>query len=435
MSRPRPCQWRRAADLLSRAARLRWSVRFAMMAICIIPAATQGAPLGHVLHASKAQVEKSLLEAGATGGPLPTLEGFVVPLKNPQMETFERYRRARYTYSVRVAQKPGGGSVVQVRAHITAWYTGDSAAPAGYRELVSNGRLENDLLDRLADLLKEDLHQIEPLPTGRVPETRSSSDSAPAPGKPVEQAAAIFSAPRPGASLLPPRTATDSAAPEARGNYTQSLRDQAANLEEILKNQTRPSDLAAVRQPRTPVYSRPSEQAEVLFLADARDEFQVLNRSSEWVHVQISGLSRGWIRGPALELPSRVASPSPPVADSGAAGTLPFRLSQQEVNTYPGSWAPLRGKSVRILSLEPSGAGAANAMQKWETAKTMFRRAADRIQAQDAAPAVEGVVLIFDAADGGMVSATLPALRDWSAGRLSDDAFRAQCSFDPPEAF
>jgi hypothetical protein len=67
----------------------------------------------------------------------------------------------------------------------------------------------------------------------------------------------------------------------------------------------------------------------------------------------------------------------------------------------------------------------------------MFRRAAARLAAQDggsAAP-VEGVVLIFDSVDGGIAAATSGSLRDWDEGRLSDEAFREQCSFDPPEAF
>jgi hypothetical protein len=67
----------------------------------------------------------------------------------------------------------------------------------------------------------------------------------------------------------------------------------------------------------------------------------------------------------------------------------------------------------------------------------MFQRAAARLQAPESASRapVEGVVLIFDSADGGMASATVTTLREWDNGRLSDDAFREQCSFDPPEAF
>jgi hypothetical protein len=44
-------------------------------------------------------------------------------------------------------------------------------------------------------------------------------------------------------------------------------------------------------------------------------------------------------------------------------------------------------------------------------------------------------VLIFDSADGGMASATVTSLREWDGGKISDEAFREECSFDPPEAF
>ena len=395
-----------------------------------VPAAAQGVPMERSLHASKEQVEEALLKTGAAAaGRLPTVEGFAVTENEPT----ERFQRPRYTYSVHVAASPDGGCVVQVRAHITAWYAGSSRAQSGYRELTSSGRLESDLFERLEDLLKEPQLK-EPQGQSQAPPALGAKAVASKPG-----AGAAFNVSRPGATVLPPRSGPDATVPATRdaANYAQSLREQAANLQEVLKNQTRPTDLAAVKQSRTPVYSRPSEQGDVLFLADAQDEFQVLNSSSEWVHVQISGLSRGWIRGPALELPSRAASAVRTGSESLAEGNLPFRLSRQEVNTYPGSWAALRGKSVRILSLEPSGTGPSSATQKWETARAMFRRAAARLAAQDAdpSPRVEGVVLIFDSADGGMVSSTLPTLQDWSAGRLSDDAFRAQCSFDPPEAF
>jgi hypothetical protein len=86
------------------------------------------------------------------------------------------------------------------------------------------------------------------------------------------------------------------------------------------------------------------------------------------------------------------------------------------------------------LSLEPSGDKTSASTARWEFAKEMFRRAAVRLDAPDSAT-LEGVVLIFDSADGGMASATRTSLQEWNQGNLSDDAFRAQCSLDPPEAF
>jgi len=404
----------------------------------------QTAPNERPFAASKAEVDRALRSMQAAGGGrLPTLEGFIAEQSLP----LDHLQRPHYTYSLDVLPKPSG-SLVRVRAHITAWFAGPTAGQSGYRELASNGRLETDLFERLEDWLG----QKSSGPPAADVQTMSAKTSSPNP---------LFAVPRPGAVSLPSRSSADSSTSDSStpsstsgdhdsAGYVQALREQAKNLEEVLRNQTHPTDLAAVRSPRTPVYSRPSEQGEVLFLADAQDEFQVLNTSSEWVHVQISGLSRGWIRGQDLELPSRATSSSapvtPPIASPAASATgpttavatnPPFRLARQEVNTYPGDWAPLRGKPVRILSLSPTGTAPTSASEKWDTARAMFQRAAARLPAPESASRapVEGVVLIFDSADGGMASATVTTLREWDNGRLSDEAFREQCSFDPPEAF
>jgi hypothetical protein len=403
----------------------------------------QTAPNERPFAASKAEVDSALrsLQAAA-GGRLPTLEGFIAEQSLP----LDHLQRPHYTYSLDVLPRPSG-SLVRVRAHITAWFAGPTAGHSGYRELASNGRLETDLFERLEDWLGQK--------SGGPPAANVQTTSAKTAPNP------LFAVPRPGAVSLPSRSTadsstSDSSTPSAKSGdhdsagYAQALREQAKNLEDVLRNQTQPTDLAAVRKPKTPVYSRPSEQGEVLFLADAQDEFQMLNTNSEWVHVQISGLSRGWIRGQDLELPSRAATSSVPVAPltaspaasatrptTAVATDPPFRLARQEVNTYPGDWAPLRGKPVRILSLSPTGTAPTSSREKWDTARAMFQRAAARLPAPESASRapVEGVVLIFDSADGGMASATVTTLREWDNGRLSDDAFREQCSFDPPEAF
>jgi len=67
----------------------------------------------------------------------------------------------------------------------------------------------------------------------------------------------------------------------------------------------------------------------------------------------------------------------------------------------------------------------------------MFQRAAVRLATQESVVTgpVEGVVLIFDSADGGMASATMTSLLEWDGGRISDEALREQCWCDGPEAF
>ena len=52
--------------------------------------------------------------------------------------------------------------------------------------------------------------------------------------------------------------------------------------------------------------AKPSEGAGLLFNAAANDEFEFLDAAGEWIHVQISGASRGYIRKSNLELPDFV---------------------------------------------------------------------------------------------------------------------------------
>jgi uncharacterized protein YgiM (DUF1202 family) len=53
--------------------------------------------------------------------------------------------------------------------------------------------------------------------------------------------------------------------------------------------------------------ARAGEESRVLFKAAVNDEFEFLDAEGEWVHVQISGVSRGYIRRSALELPEVIA--------------------------------------------------------------------------------------------------------------------------------
>jgi hypothetical protein len=214
---------------------------------------------------------------------------------------------------------------------------------------------------------------------------------------------------------------------------------EAKGLEEILHNQAHPSNLVAVKRADTPVLANPIESAKVLFLAAAEDEFELLDANSNWVHVRISGLSRGWIRRSSLEMPT--ADPDPPPAEKEAQSepaptdTQPFRVQNEQVASFPGNWGPLLGKTVRIVTVQKA---ADNATVTGPEAKLAFTKSLfDREYADliSTSSSVVGVVVIFDSEDGGMIAATLPALRQWKAGTLSDEAFLRRCFFDPREAF
>jgi hypothetical protein len=214
------------------------------------------------------------------------------------------------------------------------------------------------------------------------------------------------------------------------------LRAEAQNLEEILKNQAHPNNLVAVKKSGTPVVATPSLNAKTLFLASKHDEFEMLDFNADWVHVRISGLSRGWIWRTNLEMPGSVPdvdmqTSGPPVA---TAADL-FHVSREETAPFPGDWAPLRGKSVKIISVQKIDDTAKDAglEVKLEFAKSLL----DKSYVELAKPpqTLAGIVLIFDAIDGGMIAATLTSLEQWKAGTLSDAALWHQCFFDPPETF
>jgi hypothetical protein len=91
------------------------------------------------------------------------------------------------------------------------------------------------------------------------------------------------------------------------------LQAEADSLEEVLKNQAHPKNLVAVKKSGTPVVASASLTAKTLFLASAHDEFEMLDFNRDWVHVRISGLSRGWIWRNNLEMPDSVPdSDAPP---------------------------------------------------------------------------------------------------------------------------
>lgn len=384
----------------------------------------QTAPPERRFEASRAQVEKTLRAMQSEmSGRLPILEGFVLPSDYPLAE----YQRGYYQYVVTVREIRANQSEVRVEAKITAWYAGENASNSGYRVLVSNGRLESDLLDQL----EEQLHPqgklshaapVQPQTRGRVGANDSKTTKPPAN---IPALNSRFETP------LPTRAESTAIANEQNDQHTRELLREEKSLEEILQNQARPNDLVAVKKSQTPVYARPLETSKVLFLADAEDEFQEVEESGLWVHVQISGISRGWIRKSEVELPSEIGN-SASVDESRGDKTL-FRQTREETSVFPGSWEPLRGKQVKIVWVQPSGLEKTDQDSRLSFAKQIFRK--EYPELTKIVPSVAGVVVVFDSQDGGMAAATFATLQQWQAGHLTDDAFWKRCWLDPADAF
>jgi len=378
-------------------------------------ALAQSSPTEHVFHVTQADVDKALRVLKATSpGRLPTLDGFVAA----DVPMLEKYQRAYYQYRVETRSTGQGATLLRVSAKVTAWYAG-SEGQAGYRELPSNGRLETDLIERLEEALHLDAARVAaPEETDKSVRSTQATDrsvrSTFPKSLPLEQPATR-------SSLAPP-----SAQELAQEKRVQQLSEQAMNLEEVLRDQARPGDLAAVRMTGTPVYSKADNSAEVLFRSDAEDEFKVLDESGEWVHVQISGISRGWIHRSALEMPGEMNAS----AGSGNPQDTTKEV-HEETSLFPGDWSPLRGRMVRIRWVQSDAAGVAGG-DRWQLARSVFRDAYSGVLRS--ATKVDGVVIVIDAADGGMIAATTSTLQRWNSGSISDAAFRKECWADPPEA-
>jgi hypothetical protein len=412
----------------------------------------QAGPSERTYRQPKSLVEKALKELQpAMGGHLPVLEGFASPGDHP----LNRYQRAYFQSTVQVSSTPSGGSVVRVITKVTAWYTDSNPSHSGYQLLTSNGRIESDFLDQLTALL-----DIKP---GAISSEESSEERsgktfptvpAPAPDQIGLSGKGSAGAEQPTTSVLAPKSPDAARAfsysPE-QGLSSQQLADtknsqkslepatglqaEAASLEEVLKNQAHPKNLVAIKKSGTPVVESPSLTGKTLFLADEHDEFEMLDFNTDWVHVRISGLSRGWIWRTSLEMPEGISDV--PLEDAKGAPVVAdlFQVTREETAPFPGDWGPLQGKNVKIISVQKitEGEEHSGAQAKLEFAKSLL----DKSYAELAAKSQElsGIVLIFDSVDGGMIAATLPTVQQWKAGALNDAALWHQCYFDPPETF
>ena len=385
---------------------------------------------------SKTVVEKALKALqNSLAGKLPILDGFAKPGEHP----LASYQRGYYQANVEILPSASGGSIVRVQAKVTAWYSDPAGSHSGYQALDSNGRLESDLLDQIAE-------QLASVPLERTPIVAAAKTPAPAASaRPDEHPVA----PEPERKFPNPTdtlpsslkgissstSATSEKSAERSSPEKSALQAEAENLEQILKNTAHPKNLVAVKKSGTPVVSTPSLNAKPQFLASLHDEFELLDFNVDWVHVRISGLSRGWIWRNSVEMPEGIADTASSSARASAAAADLFHVVREETAPFPGDWEPLRGKNVKIISVQKTNDAAKNVGSKdrLEYAKFLMDRTYGEILEKK--QELQGVVVIFDSSDGGMIGAPLAVLQQWRAGALSDAAFWHKCFFDPPEVF
>ncbi|HEY0702321.1 MAG TPA: hypothetical protein VGD60_06100 [Candidatus Acidoferrales bacterium] len=365
-------------------------------------------------------------------GRLPILDGFVIPQGQP----LSSYSRGYYECDLQVLTIGSGQTIVRATAKVTAWFTDPDASRSGYRVLPSNGRLENDALDRIEEALADATVANSP---GTYSSSLKTDPASPAGGgispsitssKPLHDAPGT-AAPNPASTESIETIRTQR---EDNERKAVQLAGEEKNLEDILHNQSRPSDLIVVKRASTPIFSKAEEGAQVLMSADAHDEFQILGLEGAWVHVQISGVSRGWLRRAQVELPPAFGGGAVAAAPESAQNSPNeiFHVEKEETSAFSGKWEPLSGKKVRVVWVAPlDPAATSSARQKKSFAKAAFLKAYS--EQKSATPPIEGVVVLFDSADGGQIAATTATLQQLESGALTETVFWKQCSVDPPE--
>ncbi len=412
-----------------------WTFLLLSIASIALPGllAAQAVPYAATFAKSKDEVDRALKDTQAyTGQKLPVVDGFVATGDLP----LNRFERAFYQFSIELLPGSSGSTIVRVTAKITAWYADPEPWKSGYQVLPSNGRLELDLLERLRETL----------------EGKTSASARPGVQAPRPKLDLSTGLPGTSVSSSRPPSAPSSSAPEsdevaalrgkreAEEKHAQELSAELQALQEIERNQAHPLNLVVVKNNGTPVLPRPVAGSHPLFIAAVNDEFEFLNAEGEWIHVQISGVSRGYIRRGGLDLPdfiaARLQSPNGAAAapESAALGSSEvFRIEREETSTFPADWNTLRGKPVKIYTVQPASPDSKETKPsaKLNFAAFLFQK----FSADSAAPAVEGVVIIFDSADGGIIAATRASVQQLAGGSLSLDNFWKQCYLEPPDAF
>jgi hypothetical protein len=385
----------------------------------------QAIPYARNFPMPRPQIEQALKDLQAySGQKLPVLDGFVASADKP----LDRYERGFYQFSIELLPGDAGGTIVRLSAKITAWYADRDVTKSGYQVLPSNGRLELDFLDRLEEKL-----------TGKPVASASPTANSPQAPQPKldlsgARTAATMAAPLPQAAQEPDEMALLRNQRIASEKRVQQLTAELQNLQELQRTQAHPRNLVVVKKSRSPIYAKNADSSRVLFEAAANDEFEFLDEEGEWIHITISGDSRGFVRKNSVELPEGLAGRSQSAAGPEEKFTG-FRIEREETGDFPGDWAPLKGRKVKIFTVQLLSQ---NPKETGPTARLNYCLALFEKgfrEGSAANPAPEGVVVIFDAADGGIAAATSANIQKLASGDLKGETFWQQGYLDPPDAF
>ena len=391
-----------------------------------------------VYNYAQVEIEKALqqLKAYETER-LPALEGFA----NARAASVDHLQNPHFQLHIELISQGATQTVVRVAAKITAWNENADPSRSQYAAVPSNGRLEEDFLDRLSMFLEKGAARQPMAPAPSAPARPMAGSNAS--GARQASAGSGSSPPADAASpeVVVPANSTDASAAdlasriastraerEALEQSERKLQHQISELQNASVNETFLKNVAIVRSAQTPVLEKDSDISKILFRADPDDEFPIIESRDSWVHVRLEN-GDAWLRASQLRRPGQ----SDP--DDDATATTNFRRENQEIKPFEGDWAQLKGKTALFVfatpvrSIPESTLGQ-NQLQFAQHAFLDGYRVATHSQQE-----LEGVVVVFLGAKGGVAAAKLADIRRWHEGLLPDKLFLSRCSLDPPESF
>jgi Bacterial SH3 domain len=343
-------------------------------------------------------VQTALRQMGAyTGSRLPTLDGFITMTK----AEMPHYQRPYYEYKIDLEPVASNHTLVHVKANISAWCDDPGGGQASYQAFASNGRLEGDLLDRLAEYL-----------------AKNKSDLVTEPGVMEHRIAAVR---------------------EQETEAQRRIADLQKQLEALqaAAAQTDPPEYVAVDRTHVVVRQAPQAGAAAVLQAQPDDEFEVLARRGAWVQVKLDDATQGWVEVAQVKLnqPAAKRATADSVSGGAATPTIGYTIVRENVSDFSGDWPPLKGKTVLYAWARPLG----SSLNVSPTAKLRFveflLRDRGREALHDSQNKLDGIVVIFLDESSGVAAASFSDVRQWLDGNLTEAAFLKKCSLDPPSQF
>ncbi len=267
-----------------------------LFSLCLVVRAQEADSTDRVYKHRKAEVEEALQALKAyTTNRLPVLDGFV----NANASTIAKLENPHYQLRIEIESQGPNQTLVAVSAKITAWNAEEDPSRSQYVVVPSNGRLEQDMLDRLSVLLEKGSASLgagraaapasdpaasssSPAPLLDAPGSNAPiSTHSPSPGVSPGEATANPTSPVPPSGSVSRANSSDPAAlaseiasiraeRQAAEMSQRKLKQKISELEANAGSQKFLSNLAVVKTPQASIFQQDDDTLQGHFSAPTR---------------------------------------------------------------------------------------------------------------------------------------------------------------------